>query len=481
MFGCDANSKMPTITLVYIVAVIFSILFAFLLAYLARLSSQGTAKDDRKKREDGYSRAEHGFHDSIKELVAEEISEFVDSRQHRQMISNHLAGVFDRELVKRVSATTQELEKKYDVIIGVEKQNGEITRKKYKKVLEEKTETEAVIRSIAEGLVVVDAQGKVLMMNPAAERLLGISRKDKVGKSLVDNLQDEQLVSLLKSTPENTDKEIELTSQQDETKKVLRASTAVVENESGQTVGMVSVLSDITKQKEVDQLKSNFIANISHELRTPLVAIDKSISLLLAKEGDELSATQDEFLSIAKRNLKRLTTLINDLLDLAKLEGKKMSLRTEAVSVESVINECIDSLNIWANTKFISLKKNIQEGLPPVNIDPLRVGQVLTNLLGNAIKFTPNNGTITLEARFSAEREAIQVGVQDTGIGIAKEDLSKVFYKFYQTGERISTDISGTGIGLSIAKEVVELHGGTIWAESEKGRGAKFIFTLPLK
>ncbi|MDP3731820.1 MAG: hypothetical protein Q8R31_02145, partial [Candidatus Omnitrophota bacterium] len=137
---------MSTITLVYIVAVILSILFAFLLAYLARLSSQVSVKDDSKKRGDDYSRAEPGFHDSIKELVAEEISEFVGSRQHRQMISNHLAEVFDRELVKRVSTTTQELEKKYEVIIGVEKQNGEVTRKKYKKVLEEKTETDAVIR-----------------------------------------------------------------------------------------------------------------------------------------------------------------------------------------------------------------------------------------------------------------------------------------------------------------------------------------------
>ena len=475
------HSKMSTITMVYIVAVIVSIAVAFLLAYLARLSSQVIVKDDRKKREDDYPEAQSGSKDSIKELVSDEISEFVDSLQHRQLISSHLAEVFEEELVKRVNATTQELEEKYEAIIGAERQNEEVARKKYKKVLDEKKETEAVIRSVAEGLVVVDAQGKVVMMNPAAEKLLGISAKEKIGKLLMENLKDEQLVSLVKSTLEDGEKEIKLTSQQDETKKVLRASSAVVENENGQTVGMVMVLSDITKQKELDQLKSNFISNVSHELRTPLVAIDKSISLMLTQEADRLSPTHEQFLTIAQRNLKRLTMLINNLLDLAKLEQKKMDLRTETVSVESVINECIDTLNAWANTKSISLNKNIQEGLPCVNIDPLRVGQVLTNLLGNAIKFTLNNGTITVEARLSAEGKAIQVSVQDTGIGIAKEDLTKVFDRFYQTGERISTDISGTGIGLSIAKEIVELHGGRIWVESEKGRGAKFIFTLPLK
>lgn len=472
---------MSAITTVYILTAIISIIAAFLLAHFARLSNQVIIFEDKRRGTGKYQDLDLGDKDSLKQLVWQEISEFVNSKQQHQLISDKLTEVFNKELEKRVNVTSRELAKKYDSVIDKERQNEKIAWKKYERVIEEKKETEAVIRSIAEGLVVVNAQGTVIMMNPAAEKLLGVSREYKVGKPLLENLKEEELVSLVKFSPGREDKEIELISQQDETKRILRASTAVIENEDGQTVGMVSVLSDITKQKEVEQLKSNFVSTVSHELRTPLVAIDKSISMILGKEAGELSATQEQFLSIAQRNLERLATLINDLLDLAKLEQKKMELRQEKISIESVINECIETLNTWAKTKSISIKKKIQEGLPEANIDPLRINQVLINLLGNAVKFTPANGDIFVEARLSEEESAIQVSVEDTGIGIAKEDIPKVFDKFYQAGERFSTDISGTGLGLSIAKEIVELHGGRIWVESEKGNGAKFIFTIPLK
>ena len=329
--------------------------------------------------------------------------------------------------------------------------------------------------------MVVDAQGKVVMINPAAEKLLGVSRQDKVGKSLTEDMKDEQLVSLSQGSPDKEEREIELTSRQDATKKVLRASTAVIENENGQTIGMVSVLSDITKQKELDNLKSAFVANVSHELRTPLVAIDKSLTLILEKEAGDLSQTQEQFLSIAQRNLKRLSALINDLLDLSKLEAGKMEVRRKRMAINNVIQEVIDSLNNWARSKNITLEKRIEDLLPDVEIDPDRLAQVLTNLVGNAVKFTPNDGKITLEAKLSDGKKELEVSVKDTGIGIAPEDLPKIFSKFYQCGgERMISDVNGTGIGLSIAKEIVELHGGKIWVESEKGQGARFIFTIPL-
>jgi len=276
-----------------------------------------------------------------------------------------------------------------------------------------------------------------------------------------------------------------LISRQDETKKILRASTAVIENENGQTIGMVSVLSDITKQKELDNLKSAFVANVSHELRTPLVAIDKSLTLILEKEAGDLSQTQEQFLSIAQRNLKRLSALINDLLDLSKLEAGKMEVRRKSMAINNVIQEVIDSLNNWAKSKNITLEKKIEDLLPDVQIDPDRLAQVLTNLVGNAVKFTPADGRITLEAKLSegegGGKKELEVSVKDTGIGIAPEDLPKIFSKFYQCGgERMISDVNGTGIGLSIAKEIVGLHGGKIWVESEKGQGARFVFTIPL-
>jgi len=466
---------------IYIITAIVSIITALLLVQLTRLSAQAKIKADEKAIRDAYL-ASHSINEDLNQTIYKEISELTDSEEFCKGISNKVSGILSREIEKRVTQTAQELRKKYESIIEEKSQDKEIAWKKYNKVLAEKKETEAVIHSIAEGLVVVDASGNVVMMNEAAEKLLGVSRIDKIGRPMLEGVKEEQLVSLAKNSPGEDTKEIELVSQENETKKILRASSAVIEDEDGQTVGMVSVLSDITKQRELDRMKSNFVASVSHELRTPLIGIQKSLSLILSKTAGAVSENQEQLLSIADRNLKRLTLLINDLLDLSKLEAGRMDIKREPCSIEKVITESIEGLATWAKSKSLNLEKEIESGLPEVNMDPNRITQVLINLIGNAIKFTPKDGTITVKASSSrGDGHDVQVIVQDTGIGIDKENVSKIFDKFYQVGERTPTDISGTGIGLSIAKEIVILHGGKIWVESERGFGTKFIFTLPLK
>lgn len=468
---------MSSIAIVYLLTAILSIVIGIALVNFTRLSAQAKLNADKKAMLDDDTEGS----ESLRKSISDEISEFIDSMQECQRLTTRLVDVVTKEVEERVSKNIEVVTKKYEKIIEEKTQSEDVALKKYSKVLGEKRETDAVIRSIAEGLVVVDGQGKVVMMNPAAEKLLGTSGKDKIGRPVEEGIKDEQLISLVKESKDKQRKEVELVSQQDETKKVLRASTAVIENENGQTVGMVSVLSDITKQKELEQMKTNFVSHVSHELRTPLVAMEKSISLILSKSTGEISETQEQFLSIADRNLKRLGLLINDLLDLSKLEAGKMEMKLEPTAIGQVIGETVEALSVWAGTKFVALKKEIEPGVPDVQIDANRIIQVLTNLVGNAIKFTPASGCVTLRAAYSSGAKEVRVSVEDTGIGISPEDLPKVFDKFYQTGERASTDISGTGIGLTIAKEIVERHGGRIWAESEKGAGAKFIFTLPLK
>lgn len=465
------------LTVIYSITALVSILVALLLFNLTKSSARAKIATSQKSKEgngpdSGVAPQGQGLFD--------EITEIVDTRPPRDEAVKKIADIFSRELEKKVNLNTQELSRKYEGVINEAKQNEEIAWKKYKKILTLKEKTEAVLHSVAEGLVVVDSQGKVIMMNPAAEKLLGVSKKNKLGKPLLENLREEQLVSLIKGGQDQEEKEIELISQLDETKKTLRASSAVIENESGQTVGMVSVLSDITKQKELDRMKSSFVANVSHELRTPLVAIEKSLFLILEKSAGEVSPTQEEFLTIATKNLKRLSLLINDLLDLSKLEAGKLEFRPQLSSIEKIIDESIEALNNWARTKSVIIKKKITLGVPPVNVDANRIIQVLNNLIGNAIKFTPQGGTICIEVKHANENSKIQVSVEDTGLGIAKESLEKIFDKFFQASERVASDISGTGIGLSISKEIVTLHGGRIWAESEAGQGAKFKFTLPL-
>ncbi|MBI5149355.1 MAG: PAS domain S-box protein [Candidatus Omnitrophica bacterium] len=474
---------MSSLTWVYVLTGVVSLVLAFLLIRLTRLSSQANIPEENvpfKPKTKIAAEPPVKAPEPSSAGITDKVYELMGSDQRARQIGNLLNEVFVTELNEKVEQNKRDLKQKYEAVIQQKTDNEEIAWRKYKKTINEKKQTDAVIRSIAEGLVVVDAQGKVVMINPAAEKLLGVSRKDKIGQPISDGAKKDQLISLSRGSSDGEDKEIELISQEDETKKVLRASTAVIENENGQTIGMVSVLSDITKQKELDQLKANFVAGVSHELRTPIVAIDKSITLILEKEAGELTATQEQFLSIAQRNLKRLSDLINDLLDLSKLEAGKMELRRKPTSVNNVIQETIDTLNNWARTKTITLEKHVEDMLPEIDVDPDRVTQVLTNLIGNAVKFTPNGGKIIVEARLSDDKKNVRLMVQDNGIGIAQEHLPKLFSKFYQAGERVASDISGTGIGLSICKEIVELHGGNIWVESEKDQGAKFIFNLPV-
>ncbi|HNQ50607.1 MAG TPA: ATP-binding protein [Candidatus Omnitrophota bacterium] len=377
-----------------------------------------------------------------------------------------------KEQLAALESTVAEISEKFAY---AEKQN--------KRISDEKQRIDNIVHNMAEGMVVVDAEGKIVLVNQTAESLLGITRND-VGKYLKDVVTDEHLLTVTRKVsagPEDVvEKDIELVSGNESTKRVLRTSSAVVEDPNGNTVGMVTTLNDITRQKEVEKLKAGFVASVSHELRTPLVAIEKSISMIMDQSAGNVSDTQKQFLTIADRNLKRLSILINDLLDLSKLEARKMQIKRELVGIDKVIEEAIAGLDTWARTKSVVIEKDIAAGLPLISIDQNRILQVLINLIGNAIKYTPAQGRITVSCGQPDADGMISVRVADTGPGIPPEDIGKIFEKFYQTRERPSSDIAGTGIGLTIVKELVELHGGKVWAESEHGHGAAFIFTLPL-
>lgn len=351
----------------------------------------------------------------------------------------------------------------------------------HKKIKQEKERIDNVVRNIAEGLVVVDANGKVLMLNPAAEKILGVNREQKIGSYLVDGLHDEHLVSMQKSGA--IEQEIELNTKSDATKKTIKASTAVVENEYGQTVGMVSVLTDITKQKELDSLKSNFVASVSHELRAPLISIQKSLELIMEETPQEISPQHKKFLEIARNNSKRLYGLINDLLDVAKLESGRVKLDYTKIELSKFVSEVVSTLAPWANSKKI----NITSSCPEINFDADRqyLSQVLNNLLGNAIKFTDSGGGISIKgeivSNISDMREGnyVKISVQDTGRGIPKDAIKKIFDKFVQVQAQGDSDVKGTGLGLSIVKHIINMHKGKIEVESEVGIGTTFSFYLP--
>ena len=226
--------------------------------------------------------------------------------------------------------------------------------------------------------------------------------------------------------------------------------------------------------KELDKLKSDFVSMVSHELKTPLAAMRTSAQVLdMADAGEE---TKREMLDIILRNIDRQTNLVNDLLDLSRIESGRMELKIGSVSLDSVIADSIESVKQAASEGDIKLNVELSESLASVKGDREKLTQVVINLLNNAIKFTPRSGEISIKAR--ELNGQVEVKVSDTGIGIPPEDLDSVFDKFYQVDSTLTREAGGTGLGLAICKGIIEAHNGRIWAESELGKGSTFVFTL---
>ena len=252
---------------------------------------------------------------------------------------------------------------------------------------------------------------------------------------------------------------------------------------------MICFIRDITKEKEVDMMKSEFISIASHELRSPLTSIKNAIDLILNKKTGEITDVQEKFLSMAERNINRLIGLINDLLDISKIEAGKMELSYAETDMKNIIENAINTLRPLAEKKSITLNADAASSLPLVYADASKIEEVMINLIDNAIKFTPANGTITVDAQQIGRLPDmpddmqcyVKVSVKDTGIGIPDGEKERLFTKFYQAESSLSGQSqSGTGLGLVICKGIIEAHGGKIQSVSKKGKGSTFSFLLPL-
>ena len=473
------DSQEATRLLIIVVTIFGALLIGLLLYHLSQRSSQSRFKQDTSARARKPSGSEADSKAIVLPVILDQLKGLPVSPQQSQRIARTVSDIVAQTLQEQMDTAKNRLDEQYNQLFEQQRRTETVLQHKYRETLIEKKQAVAVLESIAEGLVVVNNKGEVVMMNPAAAKLLAVKEADRMGKPLMEHLKEDQLIALVKSSS-GDDREIVVNTTQDRTKRILRASNAVVSDEDGTAIGMVSVLSDVTKQRELEELKSEFVSKVSHELRTPIIAMRHALSILVDQVVGSLSTEQQKFTDVLQRNLNRLNTLIDDLLDLSKLEVGKMELRPELGSIQQVVQTVCDSLEPWAQSKALTLNKRLPADLPLVTFDQDRITQVLTNLIGNAVKFTPKQGKVIVEAKHDSERQLIVVSVIDNGIGIAKEDLPKLFHKFQQLGERTASDISGTGLGLAIAKEIVELHHGRIWAESELNQSTRFSFTLPL-
>jgi len=455
---------------VFAITIIVGIVIALILAHVANENRQA-------KRKIIESKARPGEIDPNE--IFQELQVLSGSPKNQKKAATAISSLLESKVEEKVTIVKKELTEKYGKLVEEKSQAAAESQRKFKATLSEKKQTEAIVRSVAAGVIVVNNNGEVLLMNPAAEKLLNTTREQKEGKSLTEGATDEQLFSMAKKASLDGETDIEIDGNED-TKKILRSSSSVIEDENGKTVGMVTVLNDITKQKELDAMKDQFLSNVTHELRNPIGAIKQSISVILEETAGPITEPQKKFLSNAKRNLERLGALIDDILDLARLEAKKMEIKLQPTVIATIVNEVCQTLDAWIKNKDISLVKNIQENLPEIDIDPDRIIQVLMNIISNAIKFTPKGGTITLGAQLLNNVDQMEISIADTGVGIPKGDLSKIFGKFQQAKNRSSGDKSGTGLGLAIALEIVQLHNGEISVDSEEGKGTKFIISLPI-
>lgn len=347
----------------------------------------------------------------------------------------------------------------------------------------------SIIDNLADGLLVVGPSGMVTVMNPVMREFFDLGDKDYVGFSVDDVFPAEvsELTLPLRQCADGiVSAEIPLT--HGRTGKGV-GSTICVEEPIRQCMGGVILVRDITREKELDQLKTDFISTVSHELRTPMTSVlgfakiirkklDRSISPNLSEESGLVRpvAQVRENMEIIVDEAQRLTELINDVLDIAKMEAGEVQWREEVVAMEDILRQSVDSTRGMWKAKNIDVVIEVEEGLIPVRGDRGRLVQVMVNLISNAVKFTEVGPVV---CRAHSDGSFVLVSVEDSGMGIPPDALDDIFDKFKQVGDTLTEKPTGTGLGLPISRQIVEYHGGSIWVESEEGKGSTFSFNIP--
>ncbi len=345
----------------------------------------------------------------------------------------------------------------------------------------EASKTQAIIESVSDGVVVVDSSGTLILVNTAAEGVLGRSREQMLGwqlSSLAAALGESALpwVRAMQESLGGDGTHEERIELGERTISIILSPVSL----SGEAQGLVNVLRDVSRDVEINRAKSAFVSIVSHELRTPMTAMKGYVDIILRGMAGPIGDEQRQFLQIVRSNIDRLTDLVNDLLDLSHIETGRMRLTFGPVSLHDTVADVLRTLHARVDEKKHTLEVWVSPTLPPVRADGSRLTQILINLIGNAIAYTPPGGHITISAR-ADDRFAV-VEVTDTGVGIAPEDQRRVFERFFRADNAAVREAKGTGLGLPIVQSLVEMHGGRIWVHSEgvPGKGSTFSFTLPL-
>jgi PAS domain S-box-containing protein len=352
--------------------------------------------------------------------------------------------------------------------------------------IESQARVRAVMDATSEGILLIGRDGVMGYHNRRFLDLFGLEAEQIDGQPLASlegpvnrifDAPDEFRRSILQAAKRPGEDTRFLTKQHYPEVRDLEVSAAPVTDREGRDLGRLHAFRDVTRERELDRMKDEFVSLVSHELRTPLTSIKGYVDLLIDGDAGEVTEEQKEFLEIVKNNSDRLVLLVNDLLDVSRIEAGRINLRMQPVDLAGCIDEVATSLRPLMEQKRQSLKLEVSADLPQVRADRDRVVQIMTNLLSNAHKYTLEGGAVTVRAQ--ASEDEVQVEVSDTGVGMTADERDKLFTKFFRAQNPATQNVSGTGLGLNIVKSLVEKQGGRIWVTSEPMEGSTLYSPSP--
>jgi len=380
----------------------------------------------------------------------------------------------NQEVKKTIEEKTQELE---DTRLALMNMLEDVEEAR-KAAEAEKNKTLAIINNLADGLLMLDESGRISLVNPQVEKFLKIKARDIIGfrisglegfsklKSLVDLLTEAKKKIFRKELSLRDNLVVEV--------------TTLPITSGDQKIGTLIILHDVTREKTVEKLKTEFVSLSAHQLRTPLSAIKWTLKMILDGDLGKITKEQREYLEKTYLSNERMINLINDLLNVTRIEEGKYLFRPQSVDLCEAVQDVVDSYQDPIKQRKISFQfKNPNNSLPKVNADEEKIKLVIQNLIDNAISYTPQGGKVVASLKETDGK--IEFSVKDTGIGIEKSQQNRVFSKFFRTRNATRVKTRGTGLGLYIAKNIIAAHNGKIWFESEKGKGSTFYFTLPVE
>ncbi|HDS74115.1 MAG TPA: HAMP domain-containing protein, partial [Firmicutes bacterium] len=379
---------------------------------------------------------------------------------------------FDRgdefgELAHGVNSMAQRLKVFDDINVG--------------KVLREKSKLEAIVHNIADGVIFTGSNGEVLAMNEPVERWFGVRESECLNRVVAECVEEKELADLINETANDLGKtlhthelSLEIPGTVHETRLIARAMR--VQSDTGETVGVTTILRDVTVEREVDRMKTELLSIVAHELRSPLVSIMGFSGILLEKELD--LATRLEFAETVNREANRMVEMLNKFLNISRIESGKTEFTKTPADVTEIVRDVVRINSGIADEKTIQIELHAPNRVTQVLVDRELIGQAVLNVLTNAVKYSPVNTTVRITV--TEHRNTIEVAVKDEGFGITSENQKRLFEKFFRvTDDPNVRDITGTGLGLPLVKEIVEQHGGRVHVESTLGAGSTVSFHLP--